>query len=118
MKRRRILTLLPLLAASCCSKSLAAPDKEHRIEFRVLGSVNTVDIAYASTEQGSNLVTTGIPWFALIHTTLDEIFLSISASSFDFGTLSIQIFVDGILFREANADGFEPRVSVSGTWSA
>jgi hypothetical protein len=127
MDRRTLLLTLPVLVAGC-TKNYFTKDttatvtptpvlKEHKIEFRVLGTVSSVDIAYSTTEEGANLLTTNVPWFALSHTTSSEIFLSISASSFDFGDLEVQIFVDGVLFREARASGFEPKVSVSGSWS-
>jgi hypothetical protein len=92
----------------------------HSFEFRVTGTVRRVDISHASTTEGTTLLTTDLPWFATIRSARTLMFLSLKVASapFDEGTLTAQLFVDGQLFREAHATGFEPSVDISGQWSA
>jgi len=96
------------------------PPKVHEFEFRVTGTVRGVDISHSSTTEGTTLLSTDLPWFATIRSTRVLMFLSlvVQAAPFSDGTLTAQLFVDGQLFREAHAVGFEPKVSISGQWSA
>jgi hypothetical protein len=96
------------------------PAKVHEFEFRVVGTVRRVDISHSSTSEGTTLLTTDLPWFATIRSTRTLMFMSLVVSSalFEEGTLTAQLFVDGQLFREAHASGFQPSVSISGQWSA
>jgi hypothetical protein len=92
----------------------------HTFEFRVTGTVRRVDISHASTSEGTTLLTTDLPWFATIRSTRTLMFLSLTTTSalFEEGTLTAQLFVDGQLFREAHATGFQPSVTISGQWQA
>jgi len=96
------------------------PPPVHSFEFRVTGTVRRVDISHSSTTEGTTLLTTDLPWFATIRSTRTLMFLSLVVSSalFEEGTLTAQLFVDGQLFREAHATGFQPTVTISGQWSA
>lgn len=132
MERRLFLASLPLLAAACVrDNKVVVQDKDnpdnvgptplpkvHEFEFRVNGTVRgQVDIAMSNTAEGTTLINSDIPWFVTIKSTRTIMFLSLSASAFGFGKLTVQLFVDGQLFREASADGIDPSCSVSGQWS-
>ena len=90
-----------------------------RIDYRVVGTdVRSVTITYFSSTQGTTQTTTDLPWF-LTYSTRDEstfVYLSAEAPLSDLmeGTLIVQIFVDGVLFREARSSGFSPSVVISG----
>jgi hypothetical protein len=132
MDRRLFLAGLPLLAAACVrdntitvpkdeSPTPAGPTplpKAHEFEFRVNGTVEgLLDIGMSNSAEGTTLIRSDLPWFVTVKSTRTSMFLSLEAQSFDgFGTLTVQIFVDGELFREASSDGFAPRASISGQW--
>lgn len=134
MDRRLFLVAVPMLAVACVKdNTLVDKDKEdspvsaapsvlpktHEFEFRVNGTVTgQVDVSLASTAEGTTLLRTDVPWFVTVKSTRTFMFLSLSASSTGFGKLTVQIFVDGQLFRESSADGIEPVCSISGQWSA
>ena len=89
------------------------------IDYRVIGTdVRSVRITYFSSAQGTTAVTTDLPWF-LSYSTRDDstfVYLAAEAPVTDMleGTLIVQIFVDGTLFREARSSGVSPSVTVSG----
>lgn len=93
------------------------------IEFRVLGDIvldpgtNGVEIQYGSTEEGTSRILSTLPWFLTTRTLRDSLFIVLNASGTGFGVLQVQIIVNGQLFREASASGFNPRVAVSGLFS-
>jgi hypothetical protein len=76
--------------------------------------VNLATITASNSQEGMDIVTTGLPWFQSI-TVKKDTFLYLDAQSFDFGTIQVQIYVDGVLFREAFSNGFNPKIAVSGT---
>ena len=136
MERRLFLIGLPLLAvAAACEDDKGhhrhddpvtpAPTpvpeptpKVHEFEFRVNGTVlGQLDISMTNTAEGSTLIRSDIPWFVIVRSTRTFMFLSLEASAIGFGKLTVQIFVDGQLFREATADGFDPVASISGQWA-
>lgn len=90
------------------------------IEFRVLGDIvldpgtNGVEIQFGSTEEGTSRVLSTLPWFSSTRTFRDTLFLALNAQASGFGVLQVQIIINGQLFREASASGFNPRVAVSG----
>jgi hypothetical protein len=95
----------------------------HVIEFRVLGTLQQrVDIRYSTTQEGTTILTTQVPWSITHRTAAASSFLTLAAAvsldpdNFDPDRvrLQVQILVDGQLFREADAIGFEPTVTVSG----
>jgi hypothetical protein len=132
MERRLFLVGLPLLAAACVRDNTIVtknPDDGgtgptpvevvHEFEFRVNGVITgQVDITMSNTQEGTTLLRSDVPWFVTVKSVRKLMFVSLTASSFNFGKLTVQIFVDGQLFREASADGFSPSCSVSGQWSA
>jgi len=96
----------------------------HVIEFRVLGTLQQrVDIRYSTTQEGTTILTTQVPWSITHRTSANSSFLTLAAAvdrddddDFDFDPVrvQVQIIVDGQLFREADAIGLEPTVTVSG----
>lgn len=121
---------MPLLLIGGCTKIYQESSKDtsanpvaptppvvvsHLVEFRVTGTITSATITDSNTEDGAETITTSTPWFRQFKITQDS-FLYLDAQSFDFGQLHVQILVDGVLFKEAFANGFEPRVSVSGTY--
>ena len=131
---RPVTLLLPLLLLASCSdndrRGLRDPPFEEptplppipaplQIDYRVLGTdVRSVQITYFSSTQGTTQTTTDLPWF-LTYQTRDEstfVYLAAEAPMSDVleGTLIVQVFVDGVLFREARSSGFAPAVTVSG----
>ena len=90
-----------------------------QIDYRVLGTdVRSVRITYFSSAQGTTQVTTDVPWFLSYQTHADSTFVYLAAdapmSDLLEGTLIVQVFVNGTLFREARSSGFSPSVTVSG----
>ena len=89
-----------------------------RIEYRVLGTIANVTITYFSSAQGTAQVITDVPWFLAYETRADSTFVYLAAAApadnLLEGTIVVQIFVDGQLFRESRASGFTPQVAVSG----
>lgn len=98
--------------------------KTDTIEYRVTGSgVNQVQIRYSNSIDGTSIITTGLPWFFTVQNTKDTVFLSLDVATTNtfvggaVGTfLSGQIFVNGVLFREANSTLMYPVLSVSGQY--
>jgi hypothetical protein len=128
MYRRQLLLAIPLVLAMGCVrdntvevKSPANPDApdpvvvSHLVEYRVTGTISSCTITSSDTQEGLTITTTALPWFQQFRITKDT-FLFLEAASADLGVLHVQIFVDGVLFREAFFNGFEPRVSVNGTY--
>ena len=135
---RRLLPflLMPVLMAGCttlcgCSDEktdhtgpaptpLPTPTPVHVIDFRVTGTdPGTVEIALTSTQEGTSTIRTNLPWFSSFQTTRTSMFLSLSAQDRDFfsSTVTVQIYVDGVLFREASVTGFNPGASINGQWT-
>jgi hypothetical protein len=89
------------------------------IEFRVSGTATTATIRHINSMDGLTQITTNLPFSTRVETNLSSIFVSLEAST---GTttistfLSVQIFVDGFLFRESSVTSFSPVLSVSGTY--
>jgi hypothetical protein len=135
MKRRAFLVGLPLLAAAACVRdntlTVKNPDdgggtgptpvQVHVIEFRATGTdPGTMEISQTSSQEGTTTVRTTLPFFTSLKTTRTSMFLALTARDIGFfvGTVTVQIFVDNVLFREASVSGFNPTASISGQWSA
>jgi len=90
------------------------------IEFRVLGDVlfdpgtNGAEIQFGSTQEGTARLLSTLPWFSQTKTFKDSLFIVLNAQASGFGVLQAQIIVNGELFREASASGFNPKVALSG----
>ena len=131
---RAVTVLLPvlLLLASCSDndrRGLRDPPTEEptpippaptplRIDYRVTGTIPNTQITYFSSSQGTTQTTTDLPWFLSYQTTDASTFVYLAATAptdnLLEGTLTVQIFVDGVLFREARSSGFTPSVTISG----
>jgi len=111
-----ILSVLAVLTNAACTKNYFLQNKSssdsstaptptpttHTIEYRVLGTVQNVEIkAFAPNQDGTLLANTQPPWSIDYRTTVTSAFLFISATSNDAGTLQVQIWIDGKFFREA-----------------
>jgi hypothetical protein len=93
----------------------------NKIEFRVSGTASSVRVRFTNPVDGTTLVTTSLPYVATISTAESSMFLSLeattSASLFNpYPFMSVQIFVNGVLFREAVTSDIFTTLSVSGTW--
>lgn len=134
MKLIPFIVLLGLVGA--CDKTVnnnypitpTAPSAEpkiitSKIEFRVTGNANSVRIKYFTPSDGLIQTVTTLPFTFSFSTTLDELFLSLDVTpisynaSVNFPFLSVQIFVNGNLFREVTStDIFLNTLSISGNW--
>ena len=93
------------------------------IEFRVNGNPTLARVRYSNPVDGLTLVSTILPYVISIQTPQTTMFLSLEATptsypiTVDVPFLSVQIFANGSLFREANSSSFLlSTISVSGTW--
>jgi len=137
MPRVLSLLLLPLVLVSGCSTLCGCSDEKdrsstaptvivpspvvHTIEFRVTGTdPGVVEITLTSSQEGTTTLRTNLPWFASFRSTRSSQFLALQAKDLGFfvGTVTVQIFVDDVLFRESSVSGFAPSAEISGQWSA
>jgi len=89
----------------------------HVIEFRVTGSARTVRVSYGNAQDGTTDTDTITPWVAQVRTSKATLFVFVTVTPLEFGTVRAQVFVDGSLFREASVDDsfvLDP-VTISGT---
>jgi hypothetical protein len=95
---------------------------QHKIEFRVTGNALGARVRYSNSNDGLAQVTTTLPFVFNMTTSQQSLFLSIEATptTYPFVTfpfMSVQIFVNGLLFREASsADFLLSTITASGTW--
>jgi len=89
------------------------------IEYRVNGIAPSATIRYFNSFDGLTQVVTTIPFSTRVELKSTSLFLSLDASTGPFNVstfLSVQIFVNGIIFKEASTNGLNPSLSVSGTY--
>jgi hypothetical protein len=88
------------------------------IEYRVTGTIPGTRITYFSSLQGTTQVATDLPWAISYQAGPLPAFVYLAAEApFDNvtnGTLVVQIFVGGVLFREARGSGFVISIAASG----
>jgi len=141
---KRILVLLVVMSIAGCSKDNTiidatrpspvgeptprttnnpnSPVAVNKVEYRVTGNAMSARIRYSNVIDGSTQVVTTIPYTATFTSTESAIFVSLEATPIQYvNTLypffSVQIFVNGALFREStSSDLFFTTISVSGTW--
>jgi hypothetical protein len=110
---------------TCPSQPIITPPNIslNSIEFRVNGTPNTVRIRHSTSIDGFTQVITTLPYSTLISTHLNSLFISLDATPVGFTVetfpyLSVQIFVNGALFREAVSSelNYASTITVSGTW--
>ena len=94
-----------------------------RIEFRVSGNATSARVRLTNAVDGTTILTTTLPYVTTVTTTESSMFVALEATpvSYPFTNttpfLSVQIFVNGSLFREAIAEDYSySTISVSGTW--
>ena len=94
-----------------------------KIEFRVTGTPTSVRVRYSAPADGLAQVVTTLPYFSSFTTSSDNVFLSLEGTPLIHGLLatnpffSIQILVNGNLFRESTSTNLFPEtLLVSGTW--
>src|SRR4029434_8689257 len=88
------------------------------VAYRVTGTIPNTQITYFSSIQGTTQVRTDLPWAVSYQTTDLHPFLYLAAEqpldNFTDGSLVVQVFVNGVLFREARGSGFTIAVAASG----
>ena len=127
MRFKSVLLLVVLL--SVCTKVYTEDDRDKlgptapapvvkadTIEFRVSGNFPSAIVRHSDSINGLTQTTTGLPYFASVSSTRENIFLSLEASASGPGNLQIQIVVNGQIFRESNSTLFSPFLSVNGTY--
>jgi len=132
MRARPLPLLVVLLVAACGgdrdvvvvpTTPTPAPTPVHTIEFRVVGNASSVRIRHVNPVDGLSQVSTVLPFVVSLRTEQTVMFLSLEVLPLSyppgllFPFLSVQIFVNGVLFREgSSADLLMLPISVSGTW--
>ena len=81
---------------------------DHRIEVVVQGSVTNATIKYTSEKEGTQMGTFQLPWFTRYHVDRNNTFISISATTFEAGFITVQIWVDDKLLKETTASSTFP----------
>jgi multidrug efflux pump subunit AcrB len=81
------------------------------------GTVSNADVSYGSAQEGTTTITTSVPWSASFKTTRTNLFVYVTGTAQASGGLTVQIFIDGELFREADRVNLFPgdQVQASGT---
>lgn len=94
-----------------------------KIEYRVSGNAVSVRVRYANEQDGLIQTVTTLPFFTSFFTTDNSAFLSLEVTPLSFYEyvtspfISVQIFVNGSLFKEATSNTFVLQtISVDGTW--
>ena len=74
-------------------------------------------MSYGSAQEGTTTLTTSVPWSASFKTTRTNLFVYVTGTAEASGALTVQIFIDGELFREADRVNLFPgdQVQASGT---
>jgi len=113
----------PLTPTSAYTTPTPTPTKATTIEFRAAGNPSSVRVRYSTPDDGVVQVTTALPYGAAFSTSADSVFLSLEATPLTFAStttvpfFSIQIVVNGTVFRQASAaDVLLSTLTVSGTW--
>ena len=94
-----------------------------KIEYRVTGNAASVKVRYSNEQDGLIQTVTTLPFFASFTTNASSEFVSLEVTPltmYDYVQtpfISLQIFVNGNLFKEATANSFvQQTISVDGTW--
>lgn len=132
MSARLAVALVAALALGCTDDSGRAglrsppagptlpppPPETLTIGYRVTGTIPNTAITYFSSLQGTTQLRTDLPWAVSFSTTDLHPFLYLAAETpadnFEEGSLVVQVFVNGVLFREARGSGFVISVAASG----
>ena len=133
MTRRLVLALvLAALVPACANDGTGIRDPVNQpaptpvppppatltIAYRVTGTIPNTKITYFSSTQGTTQLSTDLPWAISYQTGELHPFLYLAADTpldnFVDGSLVVQVFVNGALFREARGSGFTVSVAASG----
>lgn len=133
---RLVLSLL-LISVLGCTKVIEAPTSPSstttttttpppvitdKIDFRVFGVqlFNPINIQYTDPVNGTTFVSGTTPYFVTVSSKQNDVFLFIEARGFgtnsQASTLQVQIFVNGILFREGISSGATLLAQAAGTY--
>ena len=131
MTHLKILPILALLLIGGCEKnnyyqdspsSPTSPSTSTSVEYRASGTFTSVIIKFTSSQDGTNQVVTSLPWSntVVLAPNANNVFLSIEVTPLTISSspapfVTVQIFVNGTLLREANSNSFNP-VLVSATY--
>ena len=131
---KKLLFVVAVLAMSCTKVYNQLPNQptpvptepkvvRDTIEFRVNGNPALVRIRYSDGLDGLNQTTSVLPFQTAFTSTREFVFLSLEASPLSYPAavtipfLNVQIYVNGILFREASSSDFTTNpVIASGTY--
>jgi hypothetical protein len=130
MSRRQLVFLVLLSASGCllqgCEDEITivaptAPDPPpspipDRVEFRVLGTFESVTVRHVTAQDGTAVVETGLPFFSAFQTTSAQMFLSLTVQANGDGFLQLQILVNGNVVREATSTTDDPHLAISVTY--
>jgi len=99
------------------------PTTGNRIEYRVTGNALGARVRYSNANDGLTQTVTSLPFSIAVFTNEQSLFVSLEATPTGyplttvFPFLSVQIFVNGSLFREASSNEiFLTTIAASGTW--
>lgn len=121
----RWLSLVALaLATLACGddRSPSGPSRvsDYQIEFRVTGTATAATIRYTDGDNGMAQVVTALPWSARVRANQSVLLVSLDVTPVSFSStappfIAAQIYVDGVLLREASATTFFQPLQVSAT---
>lgn len=130
--RRAVLVLLAGLAVACDYRidnttptgvtPIVPPTStvQDTVEFRVQGDLPLVIVKVSNSLDGLQQSSSVLPYSSTLNIAgRDSVFLSLDARApllGAFGFLQVQIFVNGLVFREASSANLNPVAAVSGTW--
>jgi hypothetical protein len=91
------------------------------VEFRVIGDVTPTTITWSDSLDGTTFVpSASLPYFVEVKSSDPNLFVLLQAqanSVLTFGTLQVQIVINGRVFRDDFTSGYGPLMAaVSGTW--
>jgi hypothetical protein len=106
--------LVALLVAMQPSEETAPRGAAHRIEYRVSGSLTRTTVTYTNTTGGTEQFDTRLPWrrtFVMENVT----YVYVGAlSAGETGTLTCQIYLDGVVWKESTSSGTGAMVTCGG----
>jgi hypothetical protein len=97
-------------------------DQADTIEYRVTGNAQTVLVRFSTSVDGLSQISTTLPYLVNFKSDRQSLFLSLEAVPIStpftvlYPFLAVQIFTNGVLFREASTTAYSTPVAVSGTW--
>ena len=106
--------LVALLLAMQPSEETAPRGAAHRIEYRMSGSLARTTVTYTNTTGDTEQFDTRLPW-RRTYVMEDVPCVYVAALSFgETGTLTCQIYLDGVLWKESTSSGTGAMVTCGG----